>query len=111
MTPPAKKGKGQEAPPRREITTKLRRFAKEQREKLEKEGAVIVAVGNVTIAESRAAKRKFYATWSRGKAFENTPSRHSEVAIFPDPKTFFIEDSFEKPFEDQEKLVQWMVKK
>lgn len=59
-----------------------------------------------SIKTSRGHGRPLWSTWhNRYPDFEALTSIHSEVAIHPDPKKFFLPNSQSKIFDQQEKMI------
>lgn len=88
---------------------RLRDFTAQEKQVLKEDGVVIYTLTEVTIpaqreARSRAGKPSFRYVVDAGERLLAVPSRKIEVAIFPDPKRFFVPNSFSKDTDTQERL-------
>jgi len=109
---PAKKSpRAQEVKPTSEQLVFRERFTEEEKEALIKDGAVIYRLRGETIntqreSQERKGKPSFYYVVDAGGRLLALPSREIEVAIFPDPKRFFVPDSFNISVQEQEERVK-----
>ena len=87
-----------------ETRVEIKRFSKEQKEALEKQGFVIYGLTGQSIKTLRDAGRKFWSTWHKELPdFEALGSMHSEVAINPNKP--FLPKSNNKTLAQQEDMV------
>ena|SRR3989344_97584 len=89
--------------------TGLKTFSDGARQALIKDGAVIYPLRGSTIETQREMQREkgkpsFYYVVNGDERLVGRPSRLSEVAIYPDPKKFFIPNTGGKDLETQEAL-------
>lgn len=89
----------------KEVTpVEVRRFSREAREALERQGYVVHELTGQSIASEREAGRKFWSTWHNDyPELEALTSMHSEVAI--NPGKLFIPKSNNKTLVQQENLI------
>lgn len=89
----------------------IQRFNDEEKQALIGDGAIVYELVGETINSqkiSQKAKEKpsFWFVTSGSERLVGRPSRLSEVAIYPDPERFFIENSGSKNLTDQEELAE-----
>jgi hypothetical protein len=83
----------------------IKRFFKEQKEALEKQGFVIYGLTGQSIKTLRDNGRKFWSTWHKDYPnFEALGSMQSEVAI--NPSKLFLPKSNNKTLSQQEEMVE-----
>ncbi len=81
-------------------------FTEEARSNLENLGAKIYTPTGQSISTLREAGRKFYSGWHKKyPRFEELPSSPIQVAIWPTPEEFFLEESNRKAREEQELMI------
>jgi hypothetical protein len=82
----------------------IKRFSKEQKEALEKQGFVIYGLTGQSIKTLRDSGHKFWSTWHKELPdFEALGSMHSEVAINPNKP--FLPKSNNKTLAQQEDMI------
>lgn len=89
----------------------IQRFCDEEKRVLVDDGAIIYGLTGETVNSQKISQRakekpSFWFVTSGGERLVGRPSRLSEVAIYPDPEKFFIEDSGSKNLADQGGLVE-----
>src|SRR5437016_4858286 len=82
----------------------IKRFSKEAREALERQGFSIYELTGKSIKTHREAGRLKGSTWGKNRNFEVLESRRSEVAV--NPNAFFLPESNYKTLWEQEELVK-----
>lgn len=88
-----------------ETPVEIKRFSKEAREVLEKQGYVIYGLTGQSLKTLRDSGRKFWSTWHKELPdFEALGSMHSEVAI--NPNNPFLPKSNNKILAQQEEMVE-----
>lgn len=86
------------------------RFTDEEKERLLRDGALIyLPLGETIPAQRERQKTKdkpsFWYVIEAGDRLLALPSKQVEIAIYPDPKRFFVPESFNKNLRRQEELV------
>lgn len=79
-------------------------FSKEARQALLEDGATIYGLTGETIRAQQEAGRPFWYV-PQVESLLTLPSRRMEIAIYADPKRFFVPESFDKTKSQQEALV------
>lgn len=88
------------------IPQEFRPFTDQEIRALVRDGAVIFDLTGETIEEQRTAGRLFTHVADRGDRLLKLPSMKIPVAIYPDPKRFFIPRSGDKDLTTQEGLAR-----
>ncbi len=88
------------------IPQEYRPFTDEETKKLIKDGAVIFSLIGETIEHQRTTGRLFRYIADGGDRLLKLPSIKTQVAIYPDPRRFFIPNSGNKDLPTQEKLTE-----
>lgn len=84
----------------------FRPFTDQEKESLVKDGAVILSLTGETIEGQQTAGRLFRYITDGGDRLLKLPSLKADVAIYPEPKRFFISNSGNKNLPTQEKLAE-----
>lgn len=95
----------------------IKRFPDKEKRVLKEVGAVVYSITGQTITGQRELREKeyregknprpdFYYVVDAGDRLTALPSMLSEVAIYPDPKRFFVPDTGGKTLAEQEELVK-----
>jgi len=88
------------------IPQEYRPFTDQETKALVKDGAHIFSLDGETIEGQQASERLFWYVCDGGDRLLKLPSIKTQVAIYTDPKRFFIPNSGNKDLETQEKLAQ-----
>lgn len=88
------------------ILQEYRPFTDKEKKALIEDGAVILSLTGETIEGQQTAGRLFRYVTNGGARLLKLPSIITEVAIYPDPKRFFIPDSGNKDLPTQEALAK-----
>ena len=92
--------------PETEIPQEYRPFTDPEEQAFKKDGAYFIDLTGETIEDQREAKRLFGYVTDGGNGLLKLPSIKARVAIFPDPKKFFIPNSGNKSLPTQEELAK-----
>lgn len=84
----------------------FRLFTPQEKKALRKDGATILTLSGETIKDQRISGRLFWSIVNGGDRLLRFPSIKAEIAVYLDPKNFFVPNSGNKRLPEQEILVE-----